>query len=179
MKTTALKRILCGGLLALVFSALASANPTLAGHWRLDTARSSALDGWSDMDLVIAVDGTKVALTHDMQWRATKFAATNTVDTARPVDLQNYFRVEQRHMAIYPAKHGVTHAQASWIDGGRTLRLEVVTPVEVSQGDVPMRIYSEYRLGELGDTLTLIELHSSRNRPLVYVFHKVKGEDAK
>ncbi|MFI5356484.1 MAG: hypothetical protein ACHQ4G_04030 [Opitutales bacterium] len=179
MKTTALKRILCGGLVALAFAALASANPAFAGRWRLDTAHSSALDGWSDMDLVIALDGSKVALTHDMQWRATKFVATNTCDTTRPVDQQHYFRVEQRHMAIYAAKNGVTHAQASWIDGGRTLRLEVETPVEVSQGDVPMRIYSEYRLGELGDTLTLVELHSSRNRPLVYVFHKVKGEKNK
>jgi hypothetical protein len=176
MKITALKRILLGGMTALCLAAVAAANPALAGHWRLDTAHSSALDGWSAMDLVITLDGTKVALEHDMQWGATKYQATNTVDTAQPVKLEHFFRVEQRHMAVYAAKGGITHATASWIDSGRTLRIEVETPVEVSQGDVPMRIYSEYRVGELGDKLTLIELHSSRNLPLVYVFRKVQEE---
>jgi hypothetical protein len=114
-----------------------------------------------------------------MQWRSTKLEATNTFDTAQPVSLAHMFRVEQRHMAVYPARSGVTHATAAWIDGGRTLRLEVETPVEVSQGNVTMRIYSEYRLGELGDTLTLIELHSSRERPLVYLFNKVTGGEKK
>lgn len=176
MKMNALRRILLGGLAALCLAAVAVANPTLAGHWRLDVARSSALDGWHAMDLVIALDGSHVAITHRMRWGATKFDATNDYDTAKAVELEHFFRVEQRHMAVYPAKHGITHATAAWLDGGRTLRIEAVTPVEVSQGDVPMRIYSEYRVGELGNTLTLIELHSSRNRPLVYVFHKVTEE---
>lgn len=176
MKTTALKRILLGGIAALCLAAVASANPAFAGRWRLDTAQSTALDGWSDMDLVIGLDGTKVSLEYDMQWRSTKFEATNTVDTSGPVDAKNWFRVEQRHMAIYPAKGGVTHATASWLDEGRTLRVRAETPVEVSQGDVTMRIYSEFRVSETGDTLTVIELHSSRNRPFVYVFHKVKEE---
>jgi hypothetical protein len=94
------------------------------------------------------------------------------------VELKDFFRVEQRHMAVYPAKNGVTKASAAWIDGGRVLRTEAFTPVEVSQGDVFMRITSEYRVGETGDTLTLIELHSTRNRPLVYVFKKVPAEAA-
>jgi hypothetical protein len=59
------------------------------------------------------------------------------------------------------------------------LRTEVHTPVEVSQGDVIMRITTEYRVSELGDKLTVIELHSSRNRPLVYVFNRVTEEAAK
>ena len=42
-----------------------------------------------------------------------------------------------------------------------------------------MRITTEYRVSELGDKLTVIELHSSRNRPLVYVFNKVTEEAAK
>ena len=82
-------------------------------------------------------------------------------------------------MAVYPAKHGVTKAVAKWIDGDKTMLTEALTPVEVSQGDVMMRITTEYRVSETGDRLTVIELHSSRNRPLVYVFNKVTGEDAK
>jgi len=179
MISHALKRILLGGLAALSCAVLASAKPAIEGRWRLDPAASSALDGWTQMDLSIGLDGTKVALTYHMQWRATRHDATNVLDTARPVELKNFFRVEQRHMATYPTKGGVTKARAEWIDGGATLRTEVFTPVEVSQGDVIMRISSEFRVSETGDKLTLIELHSSRSRPLVYVFTKVKAEAAK
>lgn len=171
--------MIAGGLLALGLAAAASAaNPALAGRWRMDPALSTALDGWHKMDLVIALDGTKVAVTHDMLWRTSQVVATNTLDTAQPVELKDFFRVEQRHMAVYPAKGGVTTATAAWIDDGRVLRTEAFTPVEVSQGNVVMRITTEYRVSETGDTLTLIELHSTRNRPLVYVFKKVPAEAA-
>lgn len=149
------------------------ANPAFNGRWRLDPAASTALDGWTAADLVIAVDGSRVALTHDMTWRRTKLSATNRVDTAAAVELRDFFRIEARHMAVYPAKDAVTKVTAAWIDAGRTLRTEALTPVEVSQGDVLMRLTTEYRLSELGDILTVIELRSSRNRPLVYVFRKV------
>ncbi|MBK8856256.1 MAG: hypothetical protein IPN11_00795 [Opitutaceae bacterium] len=167
-----------GAVLVLGLAATALANPALAGRWRFEPALSTALDGWHKMDLVVALEGTKVALTHDMLWIRSKVVATNTFDTAQPVEQKDFFRIEQRHMAVYPEKHGVTKATASWIDGGRVLRTEAMTPVEVSQGNVLMRITTEYRVSETGDTLTLIELHSTRNRPLVYVFKKVPAEAA-
>ena len=171
-----MKRILLT-LLLLGATAAAHANPAFNGRWRLDLAASTALDGWHKADLVVTVDGPKVTILHDMLWRTTsRVQAANTFDTTAPVELRDFFRIEQRHMAVYPTKGGVTKATAAWIDGGRTLRTEAFTSVEVSQGDVLMRITAEYRLSELGDTLTLIELHSSRNRPLVYVFRKVSGQ---
>ncbi len=168
-------RCLLAPLLLLLPSLALAASP-LDGRWRLDPARSSALDGWNLWDLVITSDGSKVALQHDMQWRSTKHSATNTVDTAQPVKLANFFRVEQRHMTLYPAKGGSTAARAGWIDGGRTLRLEADTPIEISQGEATMRLYSEYRLLEGDRSLLLIELHSSRPQPLVYRFTKVTSE---
>lgn len=179
MKLTAYKRILFGGIAALLLAAMASANPDLEGHWRLDPARSSALDGWQKMDLLFALDGSQIEITYQMQWRSTKYRATNLVDTSKSVASDNFFRIEQRHMAVYPAKGGVTHTTAEWIDQDSTLRTETNTPVEVSQGDVNMRITSEYRIGEDGETLILIELHSSRPRPLVYFFNKLNEEEAK
>jgi hypothetical protein len=179
MNLTACKRLIAGGLLALALaSAAMAANPALAGRWRFEPTLSTALDGWHKMDLVIALEGTQVAVTYDMLWIRSKVVATNAYDTARPVEAKGYFRVEQRHMAVYPAKGGVTTATAAWIDGDRVLRTEALSPVEVSQGNVAMRITSEYRVSETGDTLTVIELHSSRNRPLVYVFKKVPAEAA-
>ena len=80
-------------------------------------------------------------------------------------------------MAVYAPKNSVVPVTASWLDDGRTLRVEAIVPVEVSQGDSMMRIYSEFRVGEGGETLTLIELHSSRNNPLVYRFRKLASDD--
>ena len=145
----------------------------LAGRWRLDPARSTALDGWTAWDLVIAVDGSRVSLRHDMQWRATKRSVTNTVDTAAPSVVPDFFRVEQRHMALYPAKGGTTAVRAAWLDAGRTLRVEADTPIEISQGQATLRLYLEYRLVEGDGSLVLIELHRTRPQPLVYRFTRV------
>jgi hypothetical protein len=81
-----------------------------------------------------------------------------------------------RHRATHgrvSGKGGETSVEAHWLDAGRTLRLEAQTPVEISQGTTVLRIYSEYRLLEGDDALLLIELHSTRPRPLVYRFVRV------
>ena len=147
------------------------------GRWRLDPARSSALDGWTAWDLVISTHDSQVSLRHDMHWRSTKRSETNTVDTLRPVSIKNFFRVEQRHMALYPESNAETPVTARWLDEGRTLRIEAETPLEISQGRATLRIYGEYRLLEGNAALLLIELHSSRPRPLVYYFTKVIPEN--
>jgi hypothetical protein len=103
-----------------------------------------------------------------------RHSATNTVNTAAsPSRSRNFFRVEQRHMALYPAKGGRTTARAAWLDAGRTLRVEADTPIEISQGQANMRLYYEYRLVEGDQALVLIELHSTRPQPLVYRFTRV------
>ena len=170
-------KFICGKALVLwLLLPLAAwaANPALAGRWRLDPKRSTALDGWTTWDLVVALDGSQVSLRHDMQWRATKLSATNTVDTARPTEVKDFFRVEQRHMAIYGIRGATTPVRAEWIDGGRTLRVEAAMPVEVSQGNTTMRISQELRLVEGDGELQLIELHSTRAKPLVYRFTKIQ-----
>ena len=157
----------------------AAANPAFEGRWRLDPAQSTALDGWTAMDLVVQFDGPKISLRHDMTWRATKVSATNVVSTAAPVEVANFFRVDQRHMAVYAQPKKAARATAEWLDAERTLRVEALVPVEISQGETTMRIYAEYRLLEGENTLLLVELHSTRSRPLVYRFTKVPAEAAK
>jgi hypothetical protein len=128
--------------------------------------------------LVIALDGSKVALTYHMTWRTTKFTATNTVDTAHPQAIADFFRIEQRHMAVYPRPGVSAQVTAAWLDDGETLRVEAAVPVGISQGEGTMRLYHEFRLLEGGHTLLLIELRSTRHRPLVYHFTKVPSEAA-
>jgi hypothetical protein len=165
--------------LALLPGAMALANPAFVGRWRLDPAQSTALDGWTAMDLVVQVQGNQVELRHDMTWRATKVTGTNTVDTTKPAEIPNFFRIDQRHMAVYAQPRKSARTVASWLDDGRTLRVEAQVPLETSQRETTMRIYSEYRLLEGNETLLLIELHASRSRPLVYRFVKVPAEAAK
>lgn len=164
------------GLLLVLPLAAWAANPALAGRWRLDPKRSTALDGWTAWDLVVSLEGTSVDLRHDMQWRATKLTSTNTLDTAKPTTVQNFFRVEQRHMALYQVRGALTPVRAEWLDGERTLRVEATPQIEGSQGTGPMRIYQELRLIDGDQELLLIELHSTRGKPFVYRFTKVIGE---
>ena len=147
------------------------------GRWQLVPERSSALDGYTNMHLILEVDGEEVDITHDMRWRSTRVVETNTVHTRKVVQIADFFRIEQRHMAVYPPKDAITPVSAEWLDDGRTLRVEAMVPVEVSQGDATIRIYYEYRLGIDNDTLTVIELHSTRNNPLVYRFNKLPAGD--
>jgi hypothetical protein len=156
---------------------VAVANPDFNGRWRLDVERSSALDGWTAMDLVLKVDGANVSIEHDMRWRTSRVVETNVVNTKERVEISNFFRVDQRHMAVYAPKKSATPVRASWLDRNKTLRVEATVPVEVSQGDAKIRIYCEYRLGVGGETLTLMELHSTRNNPLVYRFRKLSSDD--
>jgi len=158
--------------------AASAGNTALNGTWKLVPDRSSALDGWTNMHLILKLDGDAVDITHDMRWRSTtRVLETNTVKPGETVEITNYFRVEQRHMAVFPQKDAITPVSAEWLDGGRTLKVRAMVPVETSQGDVTMRIDCEYRLGSGDDTLTLIELHSTRNNPLVYRFIKLPAGD--
>ena len=176
-----MKRFFAPLLVLSLFLPLAAsaADADFTGRWRLDPARSTALDGWSTADLVIGVEGPKVSLRHDMTWHSTKVTATNVVDTTAPADLANFFRLDQRHMAVYARPTESARVTAAWLDGGRTLRVEAQVPLETSQGNTTMRLYDEYRLLEGGQTLLLVELHNTRDRPLVYRFTKVPAEAAK
>ena len=167
-----MQRIFSCLLTSVLLTATLAAAP-LDGRWRLDPAHSTALDGWTAWDLVIALNGNQLTMRHDMQLRATRFSATNVMDLAAPAKLTNFFRVEQRHMAVYPAKGGTTIARAGWLDGGRTLRIEAETPLEISQGETTVRLYHEYRLLEGDQSLVLIELRNTRPQPLVYRFNRV------
>jgi len=164
------------GALAPAFAG--EGNPAFNGRWELVPARSAALDGWNNIHLIITVDGDRVDITHDMRWRSTRVVETHSVVAGETVEVPDYFRVEQRHMAVYPERDAVSAVSAQWLDAGRTLKVIAHVPVEISQGETIMRIDSEYRLGEGGDTLTVIELHSTRNTPLVYRFRKLPADDS-
>jgi hypothetical protein len=75
-----------------------------------------------------------------------------------------------RHIGAYIGGDGTETMQSEWLDGGRTLRVESRYVLATSQGETPVRSTFEYRLSPDGEELTVIELRSTRNLPIVHVF---------
>ena len=71
MKRILLKSVLAACLLPL--AALAG-DPVFNGRWRLDPARSTALDGWSTLDLVITVEGSILEAVRPVTFRTGSMA---------------------------------------------------------------------------------------------------------
>ena len=169
-------RLLFSLLCLLVVPALAAATP-LAGTWRFDRARSTELSPWQDYTLTVAVEGSRVTFQRQLGAGRRGFADTMTVDVSRP---DNVVPVamwpDNRHLGAYIGGDRTKHVRAEWLDDGRILRLRTDLVLSTSQGDRPVNILSDYKVSANGAVLTLTELRSTRNRPVIYVFNRAKEE---
>jgi hypothetical protein len=77
---------------------------------------------------------------------------------------------DNRHLGAYIAGDHRKTVASRWEDDGRTLITESTLTVSTQQGERPIRIYTEYRLSPGGDRLDVLELRSTRPRPVHYVF---------
>ncbi len=142
------------------------------GTWTLDTTRSTAIDPWRGLTLDLRI--TDDAVTVQRTWSGTRGARgldsmrVRTDGTVNPVPIHRW--VDNRHLGVRIAPNTRRAVVAQWKDEGRTLSIEQKMSVITSQGETPLRIYSEYRLAPDGHTLYLMELRSTRPRPLHYVF---------
>jgi len=64
-------------------------------------------------------------------------------------------------------------AQGVRLDDGRILRLSTDLVLETQQGPRSVNILSDYKVSASGTQLTLTELRSTRNQPVVYIFNRV------
>ena len=166
---------LCLVLFAGAAAAQAPSDPAWAGTWRLDRDRSTAVDPWRDLTVVLALDGDAVVL--ERRWRGSREGGT-AVDAVRVVPggaaakapLEQW--PDNRHLGAYLAGDRAKTVRAWWKDDGHTLATESTLTLSVQQGTRDVRIYTEYRLSPGGDRLDVLELRSTRPRPLHYVFHR-------
>jgi hypothetical protein len=146
----------------------------LDGHWRLDPARSSALNFWRTFELKITTDGDRIVLTRILGYGNRGNEEVFRLDVTNP---DNVVPVEwwadNRYMGLYMGGDGAKHVRASWLDDGRLLRLDSNFIVTTQQGEKTVNILSDYKVSLSGDELTLIELRSARMQPFVYVFKRV------
>lgn len=151
----------------------AAAGSSLDGRWRLDPARSSALNFWKTFEVVIATEGNQVVLTRTLGYGDRSAREVFELDVTQPdnrVPLEWW--ADNRYMGLYIGGDGAKHVRATWLDDGRTLRLDSTFIVTTQQGEKTVNILSDYKVSLDGGTLTLIELRSSRLQPFVYVFKR-------
>jgi hypothetical protein len=164
------------GLLALLGAAPAdaiaaapSASP-LAGSWSIDLARSTELSPWKSYDLTITVAGESLTIHRHLAWGRRSFDDEMTVTTGTTVTVPVLLWPDNRHLGAYISSDHTKRVRAEWIDTGRILRLNTDLVLVTQQGARAVNILSDYKVSAHGTLLTLTELRSTRNRPVVYVF---------
>ncbi|RKX31365.1 MAG: hypothetical protein DRP71_13550 [Verrucomicrobia bacterium] len=161
---------------------VARANPAFSGLWTISAAetttrdpeaRSTATDPWRNLDIQIEVAGDQVSITRSFRGGSRVARESMTVDTSIPsqvVTVEGWW--DNRHIGAYLGDGKKQTVAAKWLDGGRTLQLNIEMILETSQAETPVRVLREMRLSDDGETLVVIQLRSSRNTPVVRFFKK-------
>jgi len=163
---------LLAGLLAL--GAAAAESSPLAGTWRIDPARSNELSPWREIVLTIAVDGDRVQLDRHFAAGRRTFDERLALDLMQPVNVVPVaWWPDNRHLGAYIGGDKAKRVHATWLDNRRVLRLSSDLTLSTSQGDRAVNVLSDYKVSANGAQLTLTELRSTRNQPVVYTFTRV------
>lgn len=165
-------------LLALLASAtpLSAADHLLAGSWKIDLTRSTELSPWKDYDLTIAVDGPTITLQRRLAWGRREFKDAMSFRTDRPEKVPVEMWPDNRHLGAYIGGDRTKTVHAEWLDDQKVLRVQSDLVLDTQQGPRAVNILSNYKVSASGTLLTLTELRSTRNRPIVYVFTRAKEE---
>lgn len=151
----------------------ADASP-LAGTWRIDLSRSTELSPWKGYDFTLNIAGDQVTLHRKLGWGRRQYSDTLVIDTSRadnvvPIEMWP----DNRHLGAYIGGDKTMRVRAEWLDNRRILRLSTDLVLDTQQGSRAVNILSDYKVSADGSRLTLTELRSTRNRPVVYVFNRV------
>ncbi len=148
--------------------------PALAGHWRIDLTRSTELSPWKGFDLIIAAQGSSLTVERKLSWGRREFVDRIALDlTQREHVLPIDWWADNRHLGAYIGTDHTRRVRAEWLDGQRVLRLTTDLVLDAQQGPRAVNILTDFKVSASGSQLTLTELRSTRNRPVVYVFTRV------
>lgn len=155
-------------------SMIAQPNANFSGRWKIDREKSTPLDPWSNLEIEISINGDSVAIGRYYSAGSRVAQETMALDMSLPsqvVAVEGWW--DNRHIGAYLGNDKKQTVSAKWLDNGRTLHLDVDMILETSQGDTPVRVIREMRLSDDGQTLTVLQLRSSRNLPVVRVFNRI------
>jgi hypothetical protein len=161
-------------LATLPLFASATDSPPLVGKWHIDLARSTELSPWKSFDLDVSWSDNALTLRRKLAWGRREFTDSMTIEpgapeTVVPVEMWP----DNRHLGAYIGAAKAKHVHAEWLDHRRILRLSTDLVLETQQGSREVNILSDYKISANGQQLTLTELRSTRNRPIVYLFSRV------
>ena len=156
-----------------------SAAHLLAGTWRLVPERSTDLSPWRSFDLVITADGSHLTLTRHLAAGRRTFDDVTVLNLTLPVNLVPVpMWSDNRHLGAYIGGDKTKHVRAELLDDGRILRTSADLVLDTQQGARAVNILTDYKVSANGARLTLIELRSTRNEPIVYVFARITATEA-
>ncbi|MDB6093542.1 MAG: hypothetical protein JWM32_1104 [Verrucomicrobia bacterium] len=151
----------------------------LAGSWRYDAKRSTELSSWGGLKLIIAVDGTRVTLTRQLTAGRRSYDDVTAIDLSQTVNLVKVdWWPDNRHIGAYIGGDKTKKVRVRLLDEGRILRTSADFVLATQQGEHPVNVLTDYKVSVNGQQLTLIELRSTRNDPIVYVFKRITDEAA-
>jgi hypothetical protein len=157
---------------ASLLHAAATAPSPLAGTWRFDAARSTELSPWKDCTLTLSNEGDRFTIHRDFAWGRRTFTDEMTVTRGQTVTVPVEMWPDNRHLGAYISDAHRKSVHAETLDDGRILRLSSDLVLSTQQGERAVNILSDFKVNLPGDQLTVIELRSTRNRPIVYVFRR-------
>ena len=162
--------------LGVVEAAPAATASPLAGTWRIDPAKSTELSPWKSFDFVAVIDGSRLTLTRKLAWGHREVQDVTTLDLSKPVsEMPIVWWPDNRHLGAYIDKDKIKRVRAEWLDGNHILRTSADIVLSTQQGERAVNILTDYKVSESGTQLTIIELRSTRNRPIVFVFNRVQS----
>ena len=142
----------------------------LSGTWVINKERSTAIDPWTDLQ--IEIDATASHLTLKRTWAgyhgyAVSDSMTIPIDgSSHQVPMSKWH--DNRHIGAFPTSESSKSVSACWLDEGQTLQVTNRLNLSVSQGNSQVRTHREYRVSPTGFYLSVLELRSTRPRPIRY-----------
>lgn len=179
-RSSPLSRLLVPLLLlvsALAAHAVEADGQALAGTWKIDLTRSTELSPWKSFELTITPQGSMVTIERKLTWSRREFIDRLELDTTKPVNaLAIDWWSDNRHLGAYIGSSHTREVRHQWLDGGRILRLSTDLVLDAQQGPRAVNILTDFKVSASGTELTLTEIRSTRNRPVVYVFKRLAAK---
>ncbi|QYM79913.1 hypothetical protein K0B96_04655 [Horticoccus luteus] len=160
---------------ALTFAALgaSAAQSGFAGTWKLDVAASSPIKPWDTDTRTITLDGDSLSIARHLTWGKDRGADDLTrakLDARTVTTTPMTYWLDTWYNNAYIGGDKQQHVTGAWIEPNRVFKLDRQLTLEAQQGDVPVHIYDEYHLSADGHTLKVLEIRSTRDQPLTFVF---------
>ena len=167
------------GIVSLAILMMGAHQPdNLAGEWELVADASTPVDPFRNLALEVRLESASVVIVRTWMGsdniRGVDSLRVVPGDVAQTVPMLSW--LDNRHLGVRVDTDSTRQVSAHWKDDNRTLAVEQQMMVASSQGATPLRIYSEYRSTPDGNTLEVIELRSTRPRPMSYVFRRAGGD---